>query len=370
MSDFCRVPFFNYPALFERDQADIMRVIQDVGSRGAYIMQHDLREFESNLAAFVGAEFAFGVADGSNAITIALLASGVRPGDEVILPSHTFIATAAAVHAVGAKPVLADCEHDHMLSAKSVRALITPATRAVIPVQLNGRTCDMVAIQDVADEANLIVVEDAAQALGSKFCGKNAGSFGRAGTFSFYPAKLLGCLGDGGAVVTSSEDVADDVYMLRDHGRDRDGEIRKWGFNSRLDNLQAAILGMKLEKFPREIERRRQIASRYQEMLGEISDLLLPPAPGHGDHFDVFQNYEIEADDRDTLKVFLEGRGIGTMIQWGGTPLHDFKALGFTESPAYTDEMFRRCLMLPMNTSMSDEDVEHVGASVRAFYGD
>lgn len=364
------VPFFNYPALFQRDEVEIMDTVRDVASRGAYIMQRDLVEFEERLADFLHVKHAFGVADGSNAITIALIAAGVEPGDEVILPSHTFIATPAAVHAAGGVPVLADCQEDHMLSAESVRSLVTDRTRAVVPVQLNGRTCDMDAIQAVADEASLIVVEDAAQALGSKFKGRHAGTFGSAGTFSFYPAKLLGCLGDGGGVVTNSDAVADQVHMLRDHGRDRDGEVRRWGFNSRLDNLQAAILSVKLTKFPSEIERRREIAARYHELLSDLTTLRLPPAPDEtGDHFDVFQNFEIEASRRDDLKEHLASVGVGTLVQWGGTPIHRFKALGFVEAPPNTEAIFDRCLMLPLNTSLTDGDVDYVGASVRAFYG-
>lgn len=368
MTEVRRVPFFNYPALFERDEAQIMATLKDVGSRGAYIMQRDLAEFEEELAAFLDVRHAFGVSDGSNAITIALVASGISPGDEVILPSHTFIATAAAVHAVDAVPVLADCSPDHMLSAESVRSLITDKTRAVLPVQLNGRTCDMDAIQAVADKHGLTVVEDAAQALGSRFRGRCAGTFGSAGTFSFYPAKLLGCLGDGGGLVTNSDDIADQVHMLRDHGRDRDGEIRRWGFNSRLDNLQAAILKFKLAKFPQEISRRREIAGRYQELLGDVPALQLPPPPEDGDHFDVYQNYELEAENRDELQAHLAAANVGTLVQWGGTPVHGFKELGFTNAPEYTEAMFRRCLMLPMNTSLSDEDVDYVAAAVRSFY--
>lgn len=365
------VPFFNYPALFAQHEEELVATFRDVGSRGAFIMQRDLEQFETHLAEFLGVRHAFGVADGSNAITIALIAAGIEPGDEVVLPSHTFIATGAAVHAAGGVPVLADCGRDHMIDVGSARAAITARTRGIVPVQLNGRTCEMDQIDALAEEHNLVVVEDAAQALGSRFRGKNAGTFGAAGTFSFYPAKLLGCLGDGGAVVTNDDEVAEQVYMLRDHGRDRDGNIRRWGFNSRLDNLQAAFLDMKLAQFPKEIERRRFIATAYDRGLSDLGQLQLPPPPGGAadDHFDVFQNYEIEAVDRDELRAHLSRLGVGTMIQWGGTPLHAFKDLGFAEAPPYTEAMFNRSLMLPLNTSMSDDDVQHVVDATRSFYG-
>lgn len=365
------VPFFNYPALFMRHETEIMATVRDVGSRGAFIMQKDLAAFEANLASFLGVKHAFGVADGSNAITIALIASGIEPGDEVILPSHTFIATPAAVHAAGAVPVLVDCGADHMMDVASARAAITPRTRGIIPVQLNGRTCQMDEIAELAAKHRLAVVEDAAQALGAKFKDQSAGTFGSAGTFSFYPAKLLGCLGDGGGVVTNDDAVAEQIFMLRDHGRDRDGNIRRWGFNSRLDNLQAAILDMKLTHFESEIARRREIAGLYTQRLIDLEQLLLPPAPDQpGDvRFDVFQNYEIEALDRDGLREHLSSVGIGTTVQWGGMPVHGFKELGFTEAPPYTEAMFQRCLLLPMNTTLSDDDIHYVADAIRSFYG-
>lgn len=347
-----------------------MGVLAEVMRRGAFIMQKDLVEFEKNLASYLGVKHAFGVADGSNAISIALIASGIKSGDEVILPSHTFIATAAAVHFTGGIPVLADCRADKMIDPESVKKLITPRTRFILPVQLNGRTCDMDALQAIATQHNLTIVEDAAQALGSKFKGKSAGTFGKAGTISFYPAKLLGCYGDGGAVVTNDDKVAAEIYMLRDHGRDPEGKTRRWGFNSRLDNIQAAILNFKFKTFDKEVARRREIAALYQNLLGNVSQVLLPPAPNADErHYDVYQNYEIEGDRRDELKKFLEDNGVRTIIQWGGTPVHSFEDLGFKgPGPEYTEKMFKRCLLLPMNTMMTNEDVEYVAAKVREFY--
>lgn len=364
------VPFFNYGALFQREETEIMTVLSDVMRRGAFIMQKDLVEFEQALAKYMGVKHAFGVADGSNAISIALMASGIQPGDEVILPSHTFIATAAAVHFTGGIPVLADCRADKMIDPESVKKLITAKTKFIMPVQLNGRTADMDALQAIAQTHNLKIVEDAAQALGSKFKGKSAGTFGMAGTISFYPAKLLGCYGDGGAVVTNDDKVAAEIYMLRDHGRDPEGKTRRWGFNSRLDNVQAAVLNFKLKSFDKEVARRREIATTYQNLLGGLTQLLLPQAPdADSRHFDVYQNYEIEADRRDELKGYLENLGVRTIVQWGGTPVHAFKELGFTSKPEYTDKMFTRCLLLPMNTMMTDDDVHFVAAAIREFYG-
>ena len=364
-----RVPFFDYPQLYGRDSEGTLSVMKDVLQRGAFILQKDLEGFEKELAEYAGAKHAFGVADGSNAITISLMASGVEAGDEVIVPSHTFIASAAAIHFAGATPVLADCGRDKMIDPDSIEPLITNKTRAIMPVQLNGRTADMDRIRAIADKHGLLIVEDSAQALGSKFRGQQAGTFGSAGTISFYPAKLLGCFGDGGAILTNDDKVARKVSMLRDHGRDPEGVIRCWGFNSRLDNLQAAVLSYKLKNFDQDVARRRDIASRYQSQLGDLSELLLPPAPDADErHFDVYQNYEIEAESRDELKEHLGENGVGTLIQWGGQALHQMTELKMEPKPAYTEEMFKRCLLLPMNTFISDDDVDYICESIRTFY--
>jgi dTDP-4-amino-4,6-dideoxygalactose transaminase len=364
------IPFFPYSQLFTADEAALTQVMTDVCRRGAYILQKDNRDFEANLAAFMNVKHAFGLANGTDAIIIGLKAVGVGPGDEVILPSHTYIATAAAVHMVGATPVLAECGADHMLDAGDIEHRVTPRTKAIMPVQINGRCCDMDAIGAVARKHGLMVVEDAAQALGSKFKGRSAGTFGQFGTISFYPAKLLGCFGDGGAVVTNDDEVAAQIALLRDHGRNAEGRVVAWGYNSRLDNLQAAVLNHKFKTFPADIARRRAIAARYQAGLGDLAELTLPPAPGTDErHFDVFQNYELEGDRRDALRAHLEQRGVRTIVQWAGTPVHQFRELGFTVKLPRTDRFFERCFMLPMNTAMSDDDVDYIVAEIRSFYG-
>jgi dTDP-4-amino-4,6-dideoxygalactose transaminase len=366
------IPFFNYPALFAEKEQELSRVMLDVCRRGAYILQKDLVDFERNLARYMGVKHAFGVANGTDAIWLGLMAVGIGPGDEVILPSHTYIATASSVHFVGATPVLADIGPDHMLYPASVEAQVTPRTRAILPVQVNGRTCDMDALQTIADKHGLMIVEDSAQGLGSRFKGRMAGTFGKFGTNSFYPAKLLGCFGDGGSVQTNDDVVAERLALLRDHGRHpKTGKVIAWGFNSRLDNLQAAILDFKLKTFDKDVARRRAIASRYQAGLGDLAELTLPPAPDADPrHFDSYQNYELEADRRDDLRMHLEKNGVRTIIQWAGTPVHQFEALGFKSvSLPATDRFFTRCFMLPMNTTLSDDDVDYICEQIRSFYG-
>lgn len=365
------VPFFDYQALFRSHEQKLIAAVHDVMSRGAYVLQKDLTDFEAKLRSYLGARYVFGVADGTNALKLSMLAIGVGRGDEVIVPAHTYVASAAAIHFAGATPVLCECGPDHLIDVDSARSLVTKRTKVIMPVQLNGRTANMDDVMALASDHGLDVVEDAAQALGSRFKSRAAGTFGAAGTFSFYPAKVLGCFGDGGAVATNDAAIAERISLLRDHGRNREGEVVAWGTNSRLDNIQAAVLNVKLETLEADLERRRAIAWLYQAGLADISELCLPPPPGSDpDHHDVFQNYEIEAEDRDRLKAFLEGRGIRTVIQFGGKAVHQFAALGFTgvRLPA-TEDMYRRLLLLPMNTTLSDEDAQYVVDAIRSFYG-
>lgn len=364
------VPFFNYPQVFTSHESEFVAIIREVGRRGAFIMQRDLAEFERNLAQFLGARHALGVANATDGLIVSLRAAGLQSGDEVILSSHTMIATAAAIHFAGGVPIPVECGSDHLIDPAAAAAAVTARTRVIVPTQLNGRTCDMDALQSIAHKHGLLIVEDAAQALGSKFKGRCAGTFGIASAISFYPAKVLGCLGDGGAVVTDDEAVYERMYQLRDHGRNRDGEIVSWGMNSRLDNLQAALLAFQLERYQHVMERRRRIAAIYQQVLGEMAQLALPPAPDSDpDHYDIYQNYEIEAERRDELRAFLKEKGVGTLVQWGGQAVHHLKALGFAQKLPYTDSLFERTLMLPMNMSLSDDDVHYVSDCIRRFYG-
>ena len=364
------IPFFNYPHLFESQKEEFLKIICDVGSRGAFIFQKDLAGFEQNLASYSGTNYAVGVANATDALEILLHVSGIGEGDEVVFCSHTMVATASAIHVNGAIPVPVEAGSDHLICPESVRKAITPRTRAIMPTQLNGRTCNMDAIMEIAEEHDLMIIEDSAQALGSKFKGRHAGTFGVGGCISFYPAKILGCLGDGGAVLVDDEEIYKKMILMRDHGRDPEtGDVVLWGRNSRLDNLQAAILDAQFKNYQQIIDRRREIANIYQSCLCHLEQLVLPPAPGsEPDHFDVFQNYEIEAENRDELKIFLAENGVGTLIQWGGKAVHQFRKLGFNQSLPYTEQLFERILMIPMNMSLSDDDVRYVCDSIQAFY--
>ena len=363
------IPFFNYRGAFAAREDEFLEIIRDVIRRGAFIQQRDLAEFEEALAEFLGVGYAFGVGNATDGLIIALRAAGLGQGDEVIFPSHTMVATPASVAHVGGVPVPVDCGPDHLIDPAAVEAALTERTRAIMPVQLNGRTCDMDAIERIARDNDLMIIEDAAQALGSKFKGRPAGSFGIAAAFSFYPAKILGCFGDGGAVVTSDAEVARRIKLLRDHGRNDEGEVEMWGFNSRLDNMHAAILHAQFRDYDEIISRRRSIARLYDELLSGVPEVKLPPGPDSDpDHFDVFQNYEIDADRRDELRAHLAENGVGTILQWGGTPVHKFKALGFDVVLPATERFFERCLMLPMNMTVTDDEVGYIAELIRDFY--
>src|SRR5574338_316202 len=196
------IPFFNYRGAFAAEEEAYVAIFRDIIRRGAFIQQQDLADFEARLAAYLGVGYAIGVGNATDGLIFALRAAGFGPGDEIIFPSHTMVATAAAIAHVGATPVAVDCGPDHLIDPTSAERHITPRTRGIMPVQLNGRTADMDAIEAIAKRHNLRIVEDAAQGLGSSFKGRKAGTFGVAAAFSFYPAKILGCFGDGGAVVT------------------------------------------------------------------------------------------------------------------------------------------------------------------------
>lgn len=363
------IPFFNYKGAFTAREEEYVAIFRDIIRRGAFIQQPDLVEFEQHLARYLGVRHAIGVGNATDGLIFAWKAAGLAAGDEVIFPSHTMVASPASVAHAGGVPVPVDCGDDHLIDPDAIEASISSRTRAIMPVQLNGRTADMDRIGAIAARHGLFVLEDSAQALGSRFKGRCAGTFGKAGVFSFYPAKILGCFGDGGAVVTDDDAIAERVLLLRDHGRDATGAVVQWGFNSRLDNLQAAILDLQFRDYHEIIAHRRALAARYQEVLGEVPQVELPPAPdADPDHFDVYQNYEIETDDRDALRAHLTAAGIGTLLQWGGRAVHQWAGLGYTQSLPRTERLFARCLMLPMNLTVTLDDVEHIGQTIRRFH--
>jgi dTDP-4-amino-4,6-dideoxygalactose transaminase len=368
------VAFFDFKAPYAEGSEAFRAVFNATLGAGGIILQAAVGEFEARLSAFIGSSFAVGTADCTNAMQLGVRALGIGPGDEVIICSHTFIATAQAVHFAGATPVPVEMQEDRMIDPEAIGPAVTVRTKAVMVTQLNGRVCNMDRVQAAADRYGLMVLEDSAQALGASFAGRRAGTFGRFGAFSFYPSKLLGGFGDGGALTTDDAKLADRIFRMRNHGANRqkqlevEGEL--WSTNSRLDNLHAALLNHKFPDLHRTLARRRQIARTYHAAFDGLPDFGRPPGPDEpGPHFDVFQNYEIDVGDRDDLRANLQGQGVGTIVQWGGSAVHQMRGLGFSQQLPRTDRFFRRCMLLPMNQYLSDDDVLHVCSAVRAHYG-
>jgi len=365
-----KVPFVNYPEHYRRIWDEVMESITEVLSKGDLILRDQLRQFEENIASFIGVKHAVGLNSGTDALFLSLKAIGVGPGDEVITVAHSWVASVAVVTHCGATPILVDVGEDMNMDVDQVEQLISPRTKAIIPVHLNGRMCDMAKLMDIAEEHDLLVIEDAAQALGAKFGGKKAGSFGLTGCFSFYPAKILGAAGDGGLVATNNEEIAEKTRLLRDHGLQRaTGNILFYGFNSRLDNLQAAILDVKLKHLPKWIERRRDLASLYNQGLSDLKELGLPPQPQSADRFyDVYQNFVILSRERDSLVTHLREFGIEILISWP-KPMHHHEALSLKRFHLpKTEQISREVLSLPMYPELNDEQVKYVIEAIHNFY--
>lgn len=365
-----KVPFVNYPAHYHSIKRELDAVIEEVLTKGDLILRSQLMQFEESIASFVGVKYAVGVNSGTDALHLSLLAAGVGHGDEVITVAHTFVATVAVIIHCGAKPVLVDVGGDFNMDVEQLEQAITPRTKAIMPVHLNGRLCDMKKLMDIASKHNLMVIEDAAQALGASFDGKKAGSFGLTGCFSFYPAKVLGAAGDGGIVTTNNKEIAERIGLLRDHGENRtSGDILCFGFNSRLDNLQAAMLDVKLKYLPQWIERRRELAKLYHQGLSDLPELKLPPPPQSDDsYFDVYQNYVVRSQERDKLVAHLRESGIEILVSWP-KPMHHQKALGLNHFHLpITEQLSNEVLSLPMYPELSNEKAEFVVESIRKFY--
>lgn len=363
-----RVPFIDPREHYRRIKSEIDFAITDTLAKGDLVLRQQLRDFEKHLADFVGVQYVVGVNSGYHALYFSLLAAGVGPGDEVITVGHTFVATVSAIVHSGAKPVLIDVGDDYNLAPDKLDAAVTLHTKAVIPVHLNGRVCDMDGIMAVAKKHGLAVVEDAAQALGATFRGKKAGSFGLAGCFSFYPFKSLGGLGDGGAVATDDPEIARFATLMRFNGEDRQtGEFRYHGCTALLDNVQAAVLDAKLCHLSNWIEHRRHTASRYREGLEGIEGLRLPHFAGD-EYFDSYQNYVIRTPHRDQLRQHLKDQGVETLIHWP-KPMWDHKDLAL-ENPGLpeTESICKEVVSLPMSAETTAEHVEITVGCIRDFF--
>ncbi len=363
-----QVPFVDPKTHYRRLKSEIDAAITECLANGDLVYRRQLRDFEEHLAAFVGVRYAVGVNSGYHALHFALLGAGIGPGDEVITVAHTFVATVSAIIHCGAKPILVDVRKDYNIDPDAIERAITPRTKALLPVHLNGRVCDMERILAIAEAYKLTVIEDAAQALGATCNGKRAGSFGAAGCFSFYPFKILGGFGDGGAITTNDPEIARMAALLRYNGEDRaTGEYHYHGYTALLDNVQAAVLDVKLRHLPAWIEHRRSIANLYRRGLENIDRITLP----HFDtdsHFDAYQNYVVRTEYRDGLRRHLDTNGIETLVHWP-KPMWEHVGLGLADPGLpETRSICREVVSLPMSAETTPEQVEIIVRCIRGFF--
>jgi len=359
------IPLVDLTAQYHSIKQEINEAIQGVIDRGNFILGAEVKALETEIAAYCGTSCAIGVASGTDALHLALLACGISPGDEVITTPFTFIATAEAIARCGATPVFADIEpQTYNINPNGIEAKITERTRAILPVHLYGQSVDMDPVLELARKYNLKVIEDCAQALGARYQGKKVGSLGDAGCLSFFPSKVLGAYGDGGMVVTDNPEIAERVDMLRRHGGKEKYYYLIPGFNSRLDTLHAAIL--------RVCEVRRQKAARYSQLLGEVNGIVPPYAAPYSSH--VFNYYTIRLSspelDRNKLQHYLSDCGIATAIYYP-LSLHlqvIYQPLGYRQEDFPESECAQaEVLSLPMYPELDEEQIEKIVKSVRTF---
>ncbi len=368
-----KIPLVDLKAQYSSIKEEIDEAISKVIAHGQFILGPEVGNLEKEIADYLGVKYAVGVASGTDALHLSLLACGIGSGDEVITTPFTFIATAEAIARCGAIPVFADIDPKTCnINPVQIEHKISQKTKAILPVHLYGQSADMASILEISSKYNLKVIEDCAQALGAGYRGKKVGSLGDVGCLSFFPSKVLGAYGDGGMVVTSDPEIAEHMGVLRNHGGTRKYYYSVHGFNSRLDSLQAAVLSVKLRHIDRWIEQRRNKASLYSELLGVIDGIEPPCTVAYGYH--VFNYYTIRLKnpevDRDELGDFLGGRGIGTAVYYPlSLHLQDvYKSLGyksgdFPESEGAQEQV----LSLPMYPELDGKQIEEVVQTIRGF---
>lgn len=367
------IPLVDLKAQYSSIKGEIDEAIQKVIEEGQFILGPEVKAFEKEIASYCGTKFAISTASGTDALQLALLGCGIKPGDEVITTPFTFIATAETITQCGAISVFIDIDpKTYNIDPTKIESRITQRTKAILPVHLYGQSADMDPILKLSKKYSLEVIEDCAQALGAKYKGKKVGSLGDAGCLSFFPSKVLGAYGDGGMVVTNNPEIAEKVAMLRNHGCKEKYYHLVPGFNSRLDGLQAAILRVKLRHLDRWIEQRRQKASLYSKLLGEIEDVELPHTAPYAHH--IFNYYTIRLKspkvNRDKMREYLNSQGIGAAIYYP-LSLHlqeVYKSLAhkmgdFPESERAQEQV----LSLPMYPELEEEQVIAIAEAIKRF---
>jgi len=363
------VPFFDITRQNAPLEKKLKAAVSQVIDSGRYILGENVTTFEQEFAAYCGTKFAVGVASGTDALLLALKVAGVKQGDEVITSPFTFMATAEAIDYCGATPVFVDIDDKTFnLDVSKIACRISPKTKAILPVHLYGLACHMAPLMEIAKKEKLAVIEDCAQAAGAEYNKKKVGSFGL-GSFSFFPTKNLGCFGDGGAITTDSEEVVKQLKILRNHGTTKTYHHDLIGYNSRLDELQASILRIKLRKLDSYLDKRRQNAAIYIEMLKDIPALQLPSSPATCLH--TYNQFTIQVDKRDELVDFIRGKGSSAMVYYP-LALHlqmAFTKLGYKPGDLpVTEAVQKRVLSLPIFPELEEQEIEQVCSALKEFY--
>lgn len=362
------IPVTNLKLQYERHALEISRAIEEVLQSGWYILGSQVMAFEDEFAAWLGAEYCLGVASGTDAVSLALASCGIGCGDEVVTVSHSAVATVAAIERIGAVPVFVDIvPGTRCLDPALIEKAISPATKAVVPVHIYGQPAPMQQISAIAAKYDLKIVEDCAQAHGAEIDGQRVGTFGDAAAFSFYPTKNLGAMGDGGAVVTNNADIAAQCRYLREYGWKERYISYMPGFNSRLDEMQATILRVKLKYLDEDNRHRRQIASLYDQAL-EGSGMRMPQRIKGTQH--AMHLYVIESGERDRLRTYLSANNIQTALHYP-VPIHlqpaySGRIRGCDQLPV-TEKLYEKILTLPLFPGLTDSQVDRVCKALICF---
>lgn len=350
-------------------QDEVAAAIAEVLPTGKYVLGPNLQAFEQEFAAYCGTSYSTGISNGTEALHLALLACGVGPGDEVITVPNTYIATVFAISYTGATPVFVDIDpNTYNIDITKIEERITPRTKAIVPVHMYGQIADMDPLLEIAQAHRLYVIEDAAHAHGALYKGRRAGSLGHVGCFSFYPTKVLGCFGDGGMTTTNDPELNDRIRVLRYMGQHTKYNHEVIGYQQRLDELQAAILRVKLRYLEEWIERRIHLAQCYERLLADLPVVTPVVAPNHRH---VFYLYNIRVPHRDELQRFLTERGIGTHVVYPlAAPLQPaYRHLGYSEGDfPISDSQVGEILCLPMFPELTEDEVEQVASAIREFF--
>jgi dTDP-4-amino-4,6-dideoxygalactose transaminase len=367
------IPFLDLKAQYLGIKDEIKTAIDGVLESTSFILGKSVAEFEQAFAKAHNVNFCRGVSSGTDGNHLALWALDIKPGDEVIIPANTFIATVWGATLCGAKPVFVDCHSDsYNINPNKIEESITPKTKAIVAVHLYGQPADMDELEKIADKHNLFLVEDCAQAHLSEYKNKKVGGLSKAASFSFYPGKNLGAYGEGGAVTTNNEELAEKFRMMRDHGSPKKYLHTIFGANYRMEGIQGAVLGVKLKYLEKWTESRRQVAKKYNELLQYISGIKLPvemPYSKHVYHLFVLQ---VERKNRDDLAAYLNENGISTGLHYP-IPLHlqpCFEYLGYKKGDfPNSEKLADNCISLPMYPELSDEQIEYICEKIKIFFG-